>query len=141
MFCCWSIRPLEGGLLGGGGWWPIVLLAVFNLFDTLGRSVPAVPALQYVPAAALPAAVAARAAFTVLLVGCARRWPGFGDAAALAAAAAFALTNGHYASVAFMVAPATVAPHERHTVGTLLSLALNLGIVAGSNAAFAFTAV
>ena len=125
------------------GWWGVVLLAVFNVFDTVGRSAAGLPALTALSAPALVGAVVARGAFVVLMLGCALAWRGFGDGATLALDAGFALTNGLFASLAFIGAPRAsgVTPAEQQSVGMLLSISLNLGILVGSNAAFAFAGI
>ncbi len=126
------------------GWWSVVLLAVFNTFDTVGRSLAGARAFSAVSSAALLVLVVARTAFIALLLGCALGWgPAFGDATTAVMGAAFALTNGLFASLAFIGAPQApgVTPAERQSVGMLLSIALNLGILAGSNAAFMFASI
>jgi hypothetical protein len=131
--------------LGGGGWWAIILLAAFNIFDTAGRGAAGARIWAPLSARGVLGGAAARAAFVGIFLACALHAGGAasGDAAALVAAAAFAFTNGLFATLAFVKAPAAhgVAPAERRAVGQILSLSLNFGIVAGSNAALAFAAL
>ena len=87
--------------LGSGGWWGVVLLAVFNVFDTVGRFLPAYPNLVPVSRAGLLPATLARFVFVPLLVGCVKGWPGMGDITTLFAMMFFAMTNGCFASREF----------------------------------------
>ena len=126
------------------GWWSVVLLAIFNTFDTVGRSLAGARAFSSVSQTMLLVLVVARAAFIALLLGCALGWgPAFSDVTTATLDAAFALTNGLFASLAFIGAPQApgVTPNERQSIGMLLSIALNLGILAGSNAAFMFSGI
>ena len=110
----------------------------------MGRFAAGARAFAALPALALLALVVARAAFVVLMLGCALDWgSAFGDVTTVGLNAAFAATNGLFASLAFIGAPRApgVTPAERQSVGMLLSIALNLGILCGSNAAFIFSGI
>jgi hypothetical protein len=118
-------------------WWATILLLVFNLCDTAGRTLPAffIAFKGY----GLLAATLARSVFVVLLVGCANSWaPGLNDVAALLIMVFFAVTNGYFASMSMMAGPQAVAPKDRQAGGFLMSLFLQAGILAGSLAAFGF---
>ena len=134
--------PYRGGLgasssyLSSPAWWSIVLLAIFNAMDTVGRTLPSWPAAVIVPERALLAVVTCRFVFVPLFIGIAEGWtPWLSDLAAVLFTALFALSNGYLASLAVMRAPQGVDPGERETAGFLLSLAINLGIVSGSQLA------
>ena len=116
--------------------WQLSLLLVFNIFDTIGRFMPGmVPSLLH--GRALLTACLARVAFVVLFVGCQHGWPGLGDAAAVAIMAVFALTNGYFASLAMMQGPQGVREKDREAAGVMLAFWLQLGILVGSQVAFA----
>ena len=131
----------SGYLSGGGAWWSIVLLAIFNAFDTVGRTLPSWPAAAgVVPERALLGVVASRLLFLPFFLGIEHAWaPWLGDVAAVLGTVLFALSNGFLASLAVMRAPQGVAPEERETAGFLLSLSINLGITSGSQIALALT--
>jgi equilibrative nucleoside transporter 1/2/3 len=87
--------------LGAGKqeWWGIVLFAIFNVFDTLGRFLPAYPALVPLPKAALLPCTLARLLFVPLFVGCVQSWAAWmGDVTVIIAVVLFAVTNGCLAS-------------------------------------------
>ena len=193
-------KPTYRNQLGGGGaylgtlgWWSTVLLALFNVFDTVGRFLPAYPALVPIPKLALLPCTLARCLVVPVIVGCVRQWAQWmGDLTVACTVVVFALTNGCFAScacvlcvclpcdvasqcalqacvltplatppfflaplspptplfaikknapcvaVAIMRAPENVEPWEKETLGFLLSLLLNLGILCGSQAALVF---
>lgn len=116
--------------------WQLALLLLFNLGDTVGRFLPGVVRAP-LRGTGLLAATLARVALVVLFVGCARDWAGLGDAVALAVMAAFALTNGWLASLAMMQGPQRAREKDREAAGVLLSFWLQLGILLGSQVAFA----
>ena len=119
-------------------WWFAVLLLVFSVFDVVGRS--AANAHAPVPAPLLPAYALARLGWTPLVAGCAYRWaPAFGDALLVAVVAGFAFTNGHLATLCFRQGPQAAAPRDRELAGFVLTAALHVGIVVGSNLALVFT--
>ena len=85
--------------LASDGWWPTVLLALFNVADTVGRSLPAYPALVPIPRAALLPCTLARLLVVPVIVGCVRQWAGWlGDLAVLLTLTVFAVSNGLLAS-------------------------------------------
>lgn len=80
-------------------WWIPIMLLVFNIFDTVGRSLTArvVCCRGYV----LTGATLLRFLVVPIFLGCARNWaPGFNDAVAIITMAIFAVTNGYMASSA-----------------------------------------
>jgi hypothetical protein len=123
-----------------------VLLAVFNVFDTVGRYFAGTAlAAPLGKVNTLPVFVGLRLVFIAGFLACAKRIGGAasGDATVLILAAAFAFTNGSSASLAFIHAPSLpgLSAVDRRNTGMLLSLSLNLGIVTGSNAALAFSSL
>jgi hypothetical protein len=139
--------PYRGGLgpagsyLSSSGWWSIVLLAVFNTFDTVGRTLPSLRALAaFAPHRMLLACTLARFAFLPFFLAIAGGWaPWLGDVAAVLGTVAFAVTNGFFASLALMRAPQSVEPgEEQETAGFILSVAINVGILSGSQLALLF---
>ena len=61
----------------------------------------------------------------------------FSDLFCLVMVAAYAVTNGLFASIAMMKGPAAVPPHEREAAGFFMTLFLQAGIFAGAFVALA----
>lgn len=139
-----SVAPFSIAFKGSLGaislsdsWWSTILLLIFNIFDTIGRTLPAWYAA--LKGKKLLAAACARAAIAVLFLGCARDWsPGLNDVVALLAMMAFAFTNGYFSSLSMMSGPQSVGVQDREKAGLIMTLLLQLGILIGSQASFAF---
>ena len=115
-----------------GGWMSVFLVLIYNVTDYIGR--------QF---------VAALTTFSfskrTLWIGCAWRlllYPVFvvlykgtiqNDWIAYGATAALGLTNGHFCCLCFMWAPSMVNAKEQPLMGSMMSFALVMGIVLGSN--------
>jgi Nucleoside transporter len=124
-----------GKLSISSDWWATILLCVFNVCDTCGRILPAFLAL--LKGKGLLLATILRSGLIVILVGCARSWSsGFNDLLALLIFIAFSFTNGYFASLAMMNGPQQVKSKDRQQAGFMMSLFLQLGILAGSQASF-----
>lgn len=127
-----------GSLQIGNDWWNAILLLVFNVADTIGRGLPA--KVQLLKGYPLLFATFFRYGIVPLFLGCARSWsPFFGDATVLVVMAIFAITNGYFSSMSMMLGPSLVPPHQRQQAGLLMTFFLQLGLLLGSQAAFAFT--
>jgi len=124
------------------GRWGVVLLAVFNTFDTVGRFLPG-RIICLTRSSLLPVTLL-RFAFVPLFYVCAAGISPsiFGDIFALSLVAIFALSNGYVASLVFMLSPSRLEGRslgDKERTGFLLSLFLNLGITIGAQIALAFT--
>jgi len=118
-------------------WWSEILLLLFNVFDTVGRTAPAF--LIALTGKWLLGATFVRSVTVVLFVACAKAWaPAFNDIMALVVMIVFSITNGYFASLCMMSGPQGVQPKDRQKAGLIMSLALQLGILTGSNVSFAF---
>ncbi len=170
----------------GGKWFVIILIALFNVCDTIGRTLPGYSKyIPHIPQKWLLTAILCRALAIPIFVGCAWRWsPSLGDITLTLTTVAFAFSNGYLASsewvffsllcyyynhllfhpplsfqescsivysprltqnlttlaVSIMLGPQNplLEPHERETLGFLLSLSLNTGIFLGSQCALVF---
>lgn len=138
--------PYRGGLgaraewISSNGWWPVLLLAIFNVADTVGRMAPA--RVICLSEASLVPLTLFRFAFIAWFLACTQSWVVSSLAAdLLAVSAVFVLgvSNGYLTALAIMFGPARAATDEKETAGFMLSLMLNLGIMAGSQLALAFT--
>lgn len=124
-----------GKLSLSSDWWATILLLVFNVCDTCGRILPAFVAL--LKGKGLLLATVLRSGLIIILVGCARSWSsGFNDLTALLIFILFSFTNGYFASLAMMNGPQQVRSKDRQQAGFMMSLFLQLGILAGSQASF-----
>lgn len=111
-------------------WFTILLLTEFNVFDLIGRFLAKNYAIFSYKTLWMP--VMARAVFTPLMILCVGPRVFSHDIWAYIFVALFAITNGHLASVAMMMGPTSVEPHERQTAGMIMTFALNTGIAIGS---------
>lgn len=130
--------------LGKNGWWGVILLAVFNVFDTVGRYAAGTAwANKFGSPRNLLFLVTLRLLFVAVFLLFALKFGGpfSGDAVFLAVAALFSVSNGFTASLAFIRGPTAdgITAGEKGSTGMILSLALNFGIVAGSNVALCFS--
>ena len=122
------------------GWWGIIMVGVFNIFDTIGRFSPGFPALRLVKYHALPWFSAARVVFVVLFVGAARQWSSaFSDWGNLFIMVFFALTNGYTTTSCFMAAPEQVNQKDKETAGFIMSFFLLFGMFSGTMAALSLS--
>ena len=123
-----------GSLHISNNWWGIVLLTVFNCFDTIGRFLPS--KVQLLKGKPLFAASVLRLLLLPAFMGAALRWAGWmDDTYAFVVMAVFSITNGYFASLAMMQGPMGVASTEREAAGFVLALFLQFGIFTGSQIA------
>lgn len=86
----------------GGKWYVIILIALFNVCDTIGRTLPGYSKyIPHIPQKWLLTAILCRALAIPIFVGCAWRWsPSLGDITLTLTTVAFAFSNGYLASSA-----------------------------------------
>lgn len=117
-------------------WWPVVLLAVFNVCDLGIRCLP--KHMYAVSGKTVLALTLARMLlFLPLFVYTdSASYPNvFNDAASIALVALFAATNGFLATVTMQEAPKKVASHDRDAAGMFMTFFLQFGSVMGATAA------
>lgn len=119
--------PSNNGL---SDWLPILLITLFNVGDTVGRSSPGWFILF--SEKTMPFAVAARAIFIPLFVFCVKPRLISNDAFPIVVMAVMSFTNGYLGSLCMMFAPEKVNQHEREKAGTIMTFFLLLGITTGS---------
>lgn len=120
------------------GWWPVVLILNFNVFDTLSRMLA--PKFTFITFKMLPIAVLVRALLIVCYFAAMNQWTSFfGDAVYLILNTIFAFSNGLLNALSFRYTPAKCEPHEKSTAGTMLSFVLSAGIMIGSTLALTFS--
>ena len=120
-----------------GDWYPLLLVAVYNAADLLGKSLPGVARL--LSRRTLPLAAAAHALFVPIFVMLAHpeRLPPIlqGDGVAVAIVGALGVCTGYIGCMALMLGGEMGrTPEEREVAGMVTSFALMLGLASGSNA-------
>lgn len=129
--------PYRGsfGPLKDVSWWTTLLLLFYNLSDVGGRFTASQLGARAPNDIVTLSLALARFALVPLLVLTSRGASGFGDAAALVLTIALGFSNGALQSFAIGATPVDTMQSERASVGNLISLVLNLGIVLGGAAA------
>lgn len=121
-----------------GDWFPVALIAAFNLADVLGKCVPGV--YPVAATAFSPRTMAAMAAARVLFVPAftvVARWSdgssgGGVVAPGVALTLALGVTNGWYSASVMMTAPKAVSAAECEACGTIMVFFLLCGLTAGA---------
>jgi equilibrative nucleoside transporter 1/2/3 len=118
------------------GWFSLIMMCEFNVFDLIGRSLPRYTILLS------PDTVWIGVYLRYLLYPLfflAAHSDVFSDSSfwVLAFGVVFSISNGYISSLVMMFAPAKVPAHERGTAGGIMSVALTGGILAGSMFALA----
>eukprot|EP00727_Mastigamoeba_balamuthi_P011495 m51a1_g6969 hypothetical protein (431) ;mRNA; r:101083-103047 len=113
-----------------GDWFSVILTAFFMVFDFVGRSLPYAVKLFSAKTLWIPVVLRAAVFFPLFLLPVFGVWQS--DAAAYVTMAAFALTNGYFASLAMEYGPQEADEEEREAAANLLSFAQNFGIFCAS---------
>ncbi|KAJ6793810.1 nucleoside transporter [Iris pallida] len=112
-------------------WYPILLMAGFNVFDLVGKSLPAV----YLPENSnlVVAASVGRLAFYPLFLAC-LHGPRFfrTEVPVSILTCLLGLTNGYLTTVLMILAPKSVPIHHSETAGIVMVLFLVVGLATGS---------
>lgn len=126
---------------GNSAWWTLLLITVNSVGDLCGRTLAAhvrIKSSNWILAYSL-----SRALIVPMILGCARNWmPGtalFGDVTALLSTLAMAVTNGHCASLAMMLAPSLAGPDDAEFAGFLQVVFLIFGLWLGAQVALLLT--
>ena len=124
--------------LGDGGWWGIVLVMTFNIFDTSGRSLPAL--VQFLNYDTMPYFAIARLALVLLVLSVKDNWGGHmqNDIIAIVVMMFFSVSNGYTTTSVMMLGPREVAQRDREVAGFVLSFFLLFGMFSGTLSALAF---
>jgi equilibrative nucleoside transporter 1/2/3 len=112
-------------------WFPVILVFFFQLFDTVGRTLPRWIIAFNQRTVIVP--ILLRVVFLILFLLCLKPRLILHDAFPLIFMALMAFTNGYLSSLVMMFAPSNVKEHEKQTAGTMMTFFLLLGICAGSN--------
>ncbi|KAJ0988687.1 hypothetical protein J5N97_007043 [Dioscorea zingiberensis] len=112
-------------------WYPIILIAGYNLFDLVGKSLPAVYLLENVNLAL--AGCAARLLFYPLFLGC-LHGPKFfrTEIPVTVLTCLLGLTNGYFTAIVLILAPKSVPIQHAETSGIVMVVFLLIGLAVGS---------
>ncbi|CAD6247010.1 unnamed protein product [Miscanthus lutarioriparius] len=112
-------------------WYPILLISAYNVFDLVGKALPAVYLLQNGNVAV--AGSFARLLFYPLFYGC-LHGPSFfrTEIPVTVLTCLLGLTNGYLTSILMILAPKAVPIHHSETAGIVIVLFLVVGLVIGS---------
>jgi equilibrative nucleoside transporter 1/2/3 len=112
-------------------WYPILLISAYNVFDLVGKALPAVYLLQNANIAV--AGSFARLLFYPLFYGC-LHGPNFfrTEIPVTILTCLLGLTNGYLTSILMILAPKAVPIHHSETAGIVIVLFLGVGLVIGS---------
>jgi len=112
-------------------WYPIVLIAGYNVFDLVGKTLPAVYLLENANIAV--AASVARLLFYPLFLGC-LHGPEFfrSEIPVTVLTCLLGLTNGYFTCVLMILAPKAVPIQHSETAGIVIVMFLVLGLAVGS---------
>jgi solute carrier family 29 (equilibrative nucleoside transporter), member 1/2/3 len=112
-------------------WYPILLISAYNVFDLVGKSLPAVYLLKNANVAV--AGSFARLLFYPLFYGC-LHGPSFfrTEIPVTVLTCLLGLTNGYLTGILMILAPKAVPIHHSETAGIVIVLFLGIGLVIGS---------
>lgn len=116
--------------LNDSGWFQVIIISLFLVFDFVGRSLPAVYIAFNAKNIWIP--TVARLLFFPLFILCVKPALIKFDYAAYAIMTLFALSNGYICTLLNIFAPSLVDTHEKETAGLITIFSLNAGIIAGS---------
>jgi equilibrative nucleoside transporter 1/2/3 len=112
-------------------WYPIMLISAYNVFDLVGKCLPAVCFLQNPNVAVAGSFV--RLLFIPLFYGCLHGPEFFStEIPVTVLTCLLGLTNGYLTSVLMILAPKAVPIHHSETAGIVMVLFLVIGLVMGS---------
>ncbi|XP_071963755.1 equilibrative nucleoside transporter 4-like [Antedon mediterranea] len=121
-----------------GDWMPIIIMAIFNATDLIGKLLAALP-FSWKPKNLL-IATSARIVLVPLMVLCVvpRRSPTLSNSVwAMIFSALLGVSNGYFGSLPMIIAPTTVADEKRELTGNIMTLSYNVGLTSGSAIAYA----
>eukprot|EP01029_Cantina_marsupialis_P015348 TRINITY_DN3367_c0_g1_i1.p1 TRINITY_DN3367_c0_g1~~TRINITY_DN3367_c0_g1_i1.p1 ORF type:complete len:466 (-),score=95.59 TRINITY_DN3367_c0_g1_i1:234-1631(-) len=113
----------------GGDWWAIWLVMIFNLMDTIGRTMPS--KILFFNDKTMWIGAIARCALVYLFYLCVET-SHFNDLWPIIFMILFSFSNGYTSTCAMMFGPAKVTDANKEKAGFLMSLLLQGGIFCGS---------
>lgn len=120
-----------------GSWMPVIMMALFNLFDFIGKILASIP-YDWTRRQLLWGS-SFRIIIIPMMMLCAvpRLHPIIpGEAIPLLTSALLGVTNGIVGSVPMILAPTKVPDELREITGNIMTLSYNIGLIIGASAAF-----
>eukprot|EP00033_Pygsuia_biforma_P002451 GCRY01002719.1.p1 GENE.GCRY01002719.1~~GCRY01002719.1.p1 ORF type:complete len:286 (+),score=13.48 GCRY01002719.1:415-1272(+) len=114
----------------GDGWFPILLLSAFMVFDLIGRTAP--KWFSFFDAKTLLFPTLLRMGFIPFVIFCVNPRVLSVDFVPFVLISLLALSNGYLSTRAMILGPILAPPKGRGVAGIVMTLALNIGIVGGS---------
>lgn len=112
------------------GWWSLILLTIFSIFDCVGRFMVR-HRLGLTPHNVWTVVVA-RIVLIPIIIGIVKEYWLTNDAWAILFVAILGHTNGYLGTMVIIFVNETVEPEEQHLAGPFTSFFLNFGLVMGS---------
>ncbi|XP_071452226.1 equilibrative nucleoside transporter 4 isoform X1 [Hetaerina americana] len=125
-----------------GSWMPVLLMAIFNATDLIGKVLASAPG-EWTRGQLVWLSVSRLALVPCLLACTAPRANPLlpGDAPPLLIAAALGLSNGLIGSLPIILAPQRVPAERRELTGNIMTLSYNIGLTTGSSVAYLLDAM
>ncbi|KAG7382507.1 Epsin-1, required for endocytosis and actin patch assembly [Phytophthora pseudosyringae] len=125
-----EIKTYNFPSLQESGWWSLILLTVFSIFDCVGRFVVNYrfglkPSNIWMP-------ILARFILVPIIVGIVKEWWLQNDICSVFCVLTLGFGNGYLGSLTIIFVSENVEPDEQHIIGPITSFFLNLGLVLGS---------
>ncbi|KAF1779655.1 Major facilitator superfamily domain [Phytophthora cactorum] len=125
-----EIKTYNVPSLQESGWWSLILLTVFSIFDCVGRFVVnhrfgLKPSNVWMP-------ILARFIFVPIIIGIVKEWWLQNDICSVLCVLLLGFGNGYLGALTIIFVSESVQPDEQHIIGPITSFFLNLGLVLGS---------
>eukprot|EP01095_Lingulamoeba_sp_RSL-Kostka_P000736 TRINITY_DN1101_c1_g1_i1.p1 TRINITY_DN1101_c1_g1~~TRINITY_DN1101_c1_g1_i1.p1 ORF type:complete len:464 (+),score=136.19 TRINITY_DN1101_c1_g1_i1:106-1497(+) len=120
---------IQPTMITENGWFPVIMIFLFQLFDFIGRTLPRWVTMphQYIWMFAL-----SRAIFFVLFIMCIYASWFDNDILSFILMAIFAFSNGFLSTCTMVFGPAKLRDDEKEAAGIILSFSIQTGVLAGS---------
>ncbi|KAG3096241.1 hypothetical protein PI125_g16016 [Phytophthora idaei] len=125
-----EIKTYNVPSLQESGWWSLILLTVFSIFDCVGRFVVnhhfgLKPSNVWMP-------ILARFIFVPIIIGIVKEWWLQNDICSVLCVLLLGFGNGYLGALTIIFVSESVQPDEQHIICPITSFFLNLGLVLGS---------
>lgn len=122
-------------------WTPVILMAIFNLFDFIGKIIAALP--YDWPRSRLVLLTCLRVLLVPMMMMCVvpRHHPILdGEGYAILASLLLGVTNGYFGSVPMILAPMKVSDEKKEITGNIMMFSYSVGMTTGSIGAYILNA-
>eukprot|EP00455_Lapot_gusevi_P022856 TRINITY_DN237_c0_g1_i1.p1 TRINITY_DN237_c0_g1~~TRINITY_DN237_c0_g1_i1.p1 ORF type:complete len:160 (+),score=62.90 TRINITY_DN237_c0_g1_i1:208-687(+) len=115
----------------GTGWFPIIMITVFDLGDQIGRTLPNWPVCVVLKQRGVVISTVLRLVFFPLFILAARHQVIDGDIWCYIIMLAFSISNGYLGTLSMMYATDAVPLEDKEHTGTLMVFFLTIGLTSG----------